>query len=115
MRRRHYYVGLHCESFSGAVQLVLLGSFSIDDGDTNENVTFKEFMVFQILTRLFQLTFKNVKCRRISLELSSWGTQSSLKRERKIRRRLFTSSIKRETGHFYAVVGRDGKEMYKKA
>ena len=115
MRRRHYYVALHCETFLGAVQLLLLGSFSVDDGDANENVTFKEFMVFQILTRLFQFTFKNVKCRRISLELSSWGTQSSLKRERKIRRRLFTSSIKRETRHFYAVVGRDGKKMYKKA
>ena len=117
MRRRHYYVGLHCETFLGAVQLLLLGSFSVDDGDgdANENVTFKEFMVFQILTRLFQFTFKNVKCRRISLELSSWGTQSSLKRDTKIGRRLFTSSIKRETRHFYAVVGRDGKEMFKKA
>ena len=115
MRRRHYYVGLHCETFSGAIQLLLLGGFSVDDSDANENVTFKEFTVFQILTRLFQFTFKNVKCRRISLELSSWGTQSSLKRERKIRRRLFTSSIKREIRHFHAVVGRDGKEMHQKA
>ena len=81
--RRHYYVGLHCENFSGAVQLLLLGSFSVDDGDANENVTFKEFMVFQILTRLFQFTFKNVKCRRISLELTSWGAQPSLKEKEK--------------------------------
>ena len=31
----------------------------------------------------------------------SWGLHSSLERERKIRRRLFTSSIKREIRHFY--------------
>ena len=99
----------------GAIQLLLLGSFSVDDGHTNENVTFKEVMFFSNLTRLFQFIFKNIKCRRISLELTSRGPQSSLKRERKIRRRLFTSSIKRETRHFHAVVGRDGKEMYKKA
>ena len=31
----------------------------------------------------------------------SWGLHSSLERERKIRRRLFTSSIKREIRHFH--------------
>jgi len=115
VRGRHYYVGLHCETVFGAIHLLLLESFSVDDGDANENVTFKEFMAFQISTRLFQLTFRNVKCRRISLELTYWGPQSSLKKERKICCLLYTSSIKHEIRHFHAVVGRDGKEMYQKA
>ena len=45
-----------------------------------------------------------VKYRRISLELISWGPHSGLKRERKIRRRLFTSFIKRNITHFHVVV-----------
>ena len=55
------------------------------------------------MSRLFQLT-ENVKCGRVSLELISWGPDSSLKRERKIRRRLFTFSITREIRHFHVVV-----------
>ena len=39
-----------------------------------------------------------------SSELISIGPQSSLERERKVCRRLFTSSIKRETRHFHVVV-----------
>ena len=34
----------------------------------------------------------------------SWGPHSSLERERKIRRRLFTTSIKRKITHFHVVV-----------
>ena len=34
----------------------------------------------------------------------SWGLHSSLERERKIRRRLLTSSIKREVRHFHVEV-----------
>ena len=37
-------------------------------------------------------------------ELVSWGPYSTLESERKIRIRLFTSSIKREIRHFHAVV-----------
>ena len=59
-----------------------LESFSTDDADGSENVT-------STLSRLFQFA-ENVKCRRISLELISWGPNSSLNRERKIRRPLFT-------------------------
>ena len=58
---------------------IKIGSFSIDDGDGSENVT-------------------------INLELVSWGPSSSLERERKIRSRLFRSSIKREIRHFHVVV-----------
>ena len=59
--------------------------------------------VFSTLSRLFQ-TAENIKYRRISLELISWGPHSSFERERKIRYRLFTSSIKREIRDFHAVV-----------
>ena len=56
-------------------------------------------------SRLFKLTEK-VKCRRISLELISWGPPSSFGREWQIHCRLFTSSIKREIRDFHAVVVR---------
>ena len=49
---------------------------------------------------LFQFA-ENVKYRRISLELIHWGPHSSLGGERKIRCRLFTSSIKCEIRHFH--------------
>ena len=78
----------------------LIGSFSIDDGYGSENVTFK---LSQTLSLLFQFA-ENVKCRQISLDLISWGPHSSLERERKFLRRLFTSSIKREIRHFHVVV-----------
>ena len=74
-----------------------MGSFSMDDGDSSENVTFKLnwwFFFFQSLSRLFQFA-DNVNCRRISLKLISLRLHSSLERERKIRRRLFAFSIKR--------------------
>ena len=74
-----------------------LGGFSIDDGDGSENA------VFQSLSRFFQFTEK-VKCGRISLELISWGPDSSLKRGKKIRRCLFMFSINHEIRHFYVVV-----------
>ena len=81
-----------------------LGSFSIDDGNGSENVSFKmNSRFFQSLSRLFQFA-ENGKCRRISLELISWGPHSSLEREKEIRRRLFTSSIKLAIRHFHVVV-----------
>ena len=63
-------------------------------------------------SRLFQFS-ENGKCRRISLELISWGPHSSLEREKEIRRRLFTSSIKLAIRHFHVVVVQEGEEMYK--
>ena len=53
--------------------LSLLGTqVSMDDGDGNENVTFKmNWHFFQTLSRLFQFA-------EISLELISWGPLSSL-------------------------------------
>ena len=71
-----------------------------------------ELPFFRTFPRLFQFAW-NVKCGRISLELISWGTLSSLERERKFCRRLFTSSIKREIRHFHVVVCSDDREMYK--
>ena len=58
---------------------------------------------FQIRSHLLQFA-ENVKCRKISLEVISWGSYSSLERERKIRRCLFTSSIKREIRYFHELV-----------
>ena len=55
------------------------------------------------MSRLFQ-SAENIKCRRIYLKLISWGPDSRLDRESTIRRRLFTSSIKRKIRHFHVVV-----------
>ena len=79
-------------------------SFSIDDGDGGENVAFKmNELFYQTWSSLFEFA-ENVQRKQISLELISWGPQSSLERERKFRLRLFTSSIKREIRHFHVVV-----------
>ena len=81
----------------------ILGSFSSHDGNGSEKVSFKmNSRFFQSLSRLFQFA-ENGKCRRISLELISWGPHSSLEREKEIRRRLFTSSIKLAIRHFHVV------------
>ena len=64
--------------------MAVLGTFSIDDSNGSENVTFKmnwRFFFFQTLSRLFQFA-ENVKCRQISLELISWGPHSSLARKK---------------------------------
>ena len=79
------------------------GSFSIDDGNGSEDASFK------MNSRFFKLcpVYSNLlhgKCRRISLELISRGPHSSLEREKEIRRRLFTSSIKLAIRHFHVVV-----------
>ena len=72
--------------------------FSINDVDGSEIVIFKMNSLF------FKLFCVYIKCWRISLKLISCETHSSLERERKILRRLFTSSIKREIRHFQVVV-----------
>ena len=78
-----------------------LGNFRIDDVDGSVKSHFKmNSPFFQTLSRLFQFT-ENVKCGQISLELISWGPDSSLERARKIRRGLFTFSINREIRHFH--------------
>ena len=84
-----------------------LGSFSIDDGDGSEKSLLKWFALFQPLSRLFQFTEK-MEFGRISLELISWGPDSSVERERKIRRRLFTLCINGEIRHFHVVVVQKG-------
>ena len=78
---------------------LIVGSFSIDDddGDGSEKVTLK------MNSRLLQFP-ENVKCKRISLELISWGLDSSLEREGKIRLHLFMFSRNREIRHFHVVV-----------
>ena len=55
------------------------------------------------MLRLLQFA-ENVICRWIFQELISWGPHSSLEGQRKIRRRLFASSIKRAVRHFDVVV-----------
>ena len=81
------------------------GSFSNDEGDGSEDVTFKMNwrFFFNFVASVFQ-TAGNIKYRRISLELISWGPHSSFEIKRKIRCRLFTSSIKREIRDFHVVV-----------
>ena len=56
----------------------------------------------QTLSHLFQFA-ENVKCRRISLDLISWGPHSSFERKRKIPCCLFMSSIKHEIGDSQAI------------
>ena len=80
------------------------------DGDGSENVTFEMLLLFSyffvcVLFYFFFFHFaENVKRRRISGELISWGPHSSLERERKIRSRSFESSTEREIKHFYVVI-----------
>ena len=73
-------------------------NFSINDVDGSEIV------IFKMNSRFFKLFCVYFKCRRISLKLISWEPHSSLERERKILRRLFTSSIKCGIRHFQVVV-----------
>ena len=84
---------------------MLIGSFSIDHGDGCNKRHFEKnaFSFFQTLSRLIHFA-ENIKCRLIFLELISWEPHSSLERKRKIRRRLFMSSIKREIRYFRVVV-----------
>ena len=82
----------------------LLGSFSTEDGDVSENVTLKRnSRFFQTFPRLFQFAW-NVKSGWIFLDLISWVPHWISKRERKIRRGLFVSSVKREIMHFHVIV-----------
>ena len=79
------------------------------DGDGSENVTFEMLLLFYTFSCVFYFIFffhfaENVKRRRISVELISWGPHSSLERERKIRSRPFESSTEREIKHFYVVI-----------
>ena len=100
-KKKKILLGRESNSGPPTCKVNALGSFSIDDEDGSEKVTFKmNSPFFQTLSRLFQFT-ENVKCGRISLELISWGPDSSLERARKVRRRLFTFSINREIRHFH--------------
>ena len=65
------------------------------DGGGGENVIWKGLRVLWNFRGLFQLAHF-VKCKRILLELKSKEQYSSSKREKGIRRRLFTFLMKRE-------------------
>ena len=79
------------------------GSFSIDDGNRSENISFKKNSLFSNTVAFIPICWK-WQCRRISLEFISWGADSTLEREKEIRSRLFTSSIKLAIRHFHVVV-----------
>ena len=82
-----------------------LGSFSIDDGNGSENVTFKMNSRFFNLCRVYSNLLKMASVREFPyMELISWGPHSILEREKEIRHRLFTSSIKLAIRHFHVVV-----------
>ena len=82
---------------------MLIENFSIDDGDSSKNVTFK------MNSRLFKLcrayfNFLN-DVGEFPWELISWGPHSSFEREKKIVVACHsTFSIKREIRDFHAVV-----------
>ena len=73
------------------------------DSDGSENVMWKGFRVLWNFRRLFQLAHF-VKCQRTLLELKSKEQYSSSKREKDIRRRLFTFLMKREIEQFHVVI-----------
>ena len=84
-----------------------LGNFRIVDGDYSENVT------FELNSRFFELSCvysKSVKMSNVG-EIS-WGPHSSLEREKKIRCRLFTSSINGKLGIFTSESCSDRNEMH---
>ena len=94
-------VFLNCDQ---AVLLPLLGSFSINDGYGSANVTCKMNLPFFKLCRVSSNSLTMSNEGEFPLSWFLRGPYSSLKRERKIRHRLFTSSIKREIRHFHVVV-----------
>ena len=69
------------------------------DGGENKRHLKSDFAFFETSARLSQLGHF-VQCRQTFLELNSKEEYSSLKREREIRRRMFTLSIKREIRQF---------------
>ena len=62
-----------------------------------------EFVSFLTLSRLFG-TAQFAECKRFLLELNSYGLYPASKREKKIRRSMFTSSIKRHIRKFHVEV-----------
>ena len=89
----------------GCVVTIIKGSFSIDDSDGAKNVLFMMNSRCFKLCRVYSNSLKmsNVP-RQISLELITWAPHSSLDREKNIRHRLFTSSIKFAIRHFHVVI-----------
>ena len=73
------------------------------DGDGGENVIWKGLRVLWNFRRLFQVAHF-VKCKRTLLELKSKEQYSSSKREKDIRRRLFTFLMKREIEQVHVVI-----------
>ena len=62
-----------------------------------------EFVSFLTLSRLFGRA-QFAECKRFLLELNSYGLYPASKREKKIRRSMFTSSIKRHIRRFHVEV-----------
>ena len=73
------------------------------DGDGGEIVIWKGVRVLSNVRGLFQLAHF-VKCKRTLQELKSKEQYSSSKREKDIRRRLFTFLMKREIEQFRVVI-----------
>ena len=73
------------------------------DGDGGEIVIWKGLRVLSNVRGLFQLAHF-VKCKRTLQELKSKEQYSSSKREKDIRRRLFTFLMKREIEQFHVVI-----------
>ena len=79
-------------------------TLSYNDDDGSENITEKWKCAFsQTLSRLFR-TAQFVRCSQSFLVLNSYGLYPCSNRERKICRRMSTSSTKRRIGRFHLVV-----------
>ena len=76
-----------------------MGTLRSEDSDGSES----EFAFFQSSSRLLQVT-NFVKCRWTLQKLKSYEPYPSSEREGKLRRRLRSSSVKREKRHFHVVV-----------
>ena len=96
-------IALPVRSPSPRKRLYLKFPISIDDGDGSENVTFKMNLRFLNIVAFIAIRWK---CQmQVNFPgVDFLGTPLSLERERTIRRRLFTSSIKCKITHFYVVI-----------
>ena len=104
IRGKWNLVRARARNVDGATPTYLKGSFSFDDGNGSENVTFQKWI--RVFSNFFAFIPNCWKCQMQTNvpELVSWEPYSSLERESKIGSRLFTSSIKGKIRHFHVVV-----------
>ena len=91
-------------SIHRVVLKTLLGSFRTEVGDVSENVTLKRnSRFFQTVSAFIPVCLKCQKWANFH-GVDFLGTALNFRKRKKIRRRLFASSIKREIMHFLVVI-----------